>query len=177
MQKRLIMLASYPRSGNTYLRTILWHCFKLPSASVYQQDLLGAKTLEKYVGHVEIAPGDCRTGPEKRGIQAVKTHKYPVDDTSAIYVVRDGRAASVSLWEFIHRKITLDELIEGGISTAPGPITSRHGGRGSVPAPCCCGTRTWRKICRSYWTRSAGIWASGSLRARCPTGTGSRISP
>jgi hypothetical protein len=113
MQKRLIMLASYPRSGNTYLRTILWHCFKLPSASVYQQDLLGAKTLEKYVGHVEIAPGELQNWSGKKGIQAVKTHKYPVDDTPAIYVVRDGRAASISLWEFTHRKITLDELIEG----------------------------------------------------------------
>ncbi len=113
MQKRLIMLASYPRSGNTYLRTILWHCFKLPSASVYQQDLLGAKSLEKYVGHVEVAPGELRNWPGKKGIQAVKTHKYPVDDTPAIYVVRDGRAASVSLWEFINRKVSLDEVIAG----------------------------------------------------------------
>lgn len=113
MQKRLVMLASYPRSGNTYLRTILWHCFKLPSASVYQQDLLGAKSLERYVGHVEIAPGELQNWPGKKGIQAVKTHKYPVDDTPAIYVVRDGRAASVSLWEFINRKISLDEVIAG----------------------------------------------------------------
>jgi len=113
MQKRLIMLASYPRSGNTYLRTILWHCFKLPSASVYQQDLLGARSLEKYVGHVEVAPGELQNWPGKKGIQAVKTHKYPVDDTPAIYVVRDGRAACVSLWEFINRKVSLDEVIAG----------------------------------------------------------------
>ena len=113
MQKRLVMLASYPRSGNTYLRTILWHCFKLPSASVYQQDLLGARSLEKYVGHVEVAPGELQNWPGKKEIQAVKTHKYPVDDTPAIYVVRDGRAACVSLWEFINRKVSLNEVIAG----------------------------------------------------------------
>jgi len=113
MQKRFIFLASYPRSGNTYLRTILWHCFKLPSASVYQQDLLGAQALADYVGHVEIAPGKLMDWPGKKGIQAVKTHKYPADDRPAIYVVRDGRAASVSLWEFTYRKISLEQVIEG----------------------------------------------------------------
>lgn len=113
MQKRYIHLASYPRSGNTYLRTILWHCFRLPSASVYQQDLLGAKALEDYVGHVEIAPGELQRWPGKKGIQAVKTHKYPGDDRPAIYVVRDGRSACVSLWEFTFRKIPLGQVIEG----------------------------------------------------------------
>jgi hypothetical protein len=113
MQKRFIHLASYPRSGNTYLRTILWHCFKLPSASVYKQDLLGAKALEDYVGHIEVAPGDLKNWAGKKGIQAVKTHKYPADDRPAIYIVRDGRAACVSLWEFTYRKIPLAQVIEG----------------------------------------------------------------
>jgi hypothetical protein len=113
MQKRIVFLASYPRSGNTYLRTILWHCFKLPSASVYQQDLLGSKALAEYVGHVEIAPGELRHWQGKKGIMAIKTHKYPADDRPAIYVVRDGRAACVSLWEFTYRKISLAEVIEG----------------------------------------------------------------
>ena len=48
-----IWLASYPRSGNTFLRTILWHCFGLRSASVYPQDLGGNRALEGYVGHIE----------------------------------------------------------------------------------------------------------------------------
>jgi len=33
-----VWLASYPRSGNTYLRAILWTCFGLRSASVYADD-------------------------------------------------------------------------------------------------------------------------------------------
>jgi len=42
-QKDIIWLASYPRSGNTYLRTMLWHCFGLRSASIYPNDLGGNK--------------------------------------------------------------------------------------------------------------------------------------
>lgn len=48
-----IWLASYPRSGNTLLRTILNHCFGLKSASVYTKDLGGNEKLETYVGHIE----------------------------------------------------------------------------------------------------------------------------
>ena len=36
-----IWLASYPRSGNTLLRTILNHCFNLKSASFYFSDFKG----------------------------------------------------------------------------------------------------------------------------------------
>jgi hypothetical protein len=80
---------SDPRNGNTCLRTILWHCFGLPSASLYQRDRLVVQALEDYVGQVEIAPGN-------KVIQAVMTRLYPAHDPPAMYVVRNGRAAGVA---------------------------------------------------------------------------------
>ena len=47
--RHVVWLASYPRSGNTFLRTILWHCFGLRSASVYPKDLGGNRALEAVI--------------------------------------------------------------------------------------------------------------------------------
>ena len=38
-----LFLSSYPRSGNTFLRTVLYQCFNLKSRSVYGKDLGGKK--------------------------------------------------------------------------------------------------------------------------------------
>lgn len=109
---KFVWLASYPRSGNTFLRTILWHCFDLPSASVYPNDLKGNKDLEEYVGHIEQGPNGEIPFLENC-IPLIKTHKHPTNDYPAIYVVRDGRAASVSLWKFYDWDLSLDAVIEG----------------------------------------------------------------
>ncbi len=45
---QVIWLASYPRSGNTLLRTVLYQCFGIQSASVYPNDLGGNKALQSY---------------------------------------------------------------------------------------------------------------------------------
>lgn len=119
-QKNIIWLASYPRSGNTFLRTILRQCFGLRSASIYQNDLGGNKILEEYVGHIE---NDEKNNIQfdKLDIPLVKTHNLNYDDHPAIYVIRDGRKAVVSLWQFDliddgryqHGSISLEEIIEG----------------------------------------------------------------
>src|SRR5882672_2574662 len=44
-----VWLASYPRSGNTYLRAILWSCFGLQTGSVYPDDL--SLDVSQHVGH------------------------------------------------------------------------------------------------------------------------------
>jgi len=46
----------------------------------------------------------------------IKTHKYPSDTKRAIYVIRDGRAATASLWNFYRRRIRLESIIEGRTS-------------------------------------------------------------
>ncbi len=108
----IVWLASYPRSGNTFLRTVLWQCFGLPSASYYPNDLGGKKALEEYVGHIERESNNEIRFP-KNSIPLVKTHEYPTDEFPAIYVVRDGLAASVSLFEFYKGGIPLRSIIEG----------------------------------------------------------------
>jgi hypothetical protein len=106
--RELVWLASYPRSGNTFLRTILWQCFALHSASIYPGDLDGNRKLEEYVGHIEHG----QRFPED-SIPLVKTHEQAEDKNPAIYVIRDGRAASVSLWRFWNRSLPLEAVIEG----------------------------------------------------------------
>lgn len=108
----VIWLASYPRSGNTFLRVLLWHCLGLRSGSFYANDLGGKKPLEHAIGHVEHAtPGKLRF--QKGELQLVKTHASCNDERRAIYIVRDGRAATASLWRFFGGKYPLSQVIEG----------------------------------------------------------------
>jgi len=108
----MIWLVSWPRSGNTFLRTILWNCFRLKSASIYPQDLGDNRKLALQIGHVEhneinkssFMPGDPIL---------VKTHEHPTDDKPAIYVIRDGRPACVSLWKFYNKATPLSVIISG----------------------------------------------------------------
>jgi hypothetical protein len=109
---RIVWLASYPRSGNTFLRTVLRHCFDLRSASVYPQDLGGNRALEEYVGHIEHGP-QMYEQLRVNGLSLIKTHEYPKDSNPAIYIVRDGRAACVSLWRFYQNAIPLETVVEG----------------------------------------------------------------
>lgn len=110
--RHFIWLASYPRSGNTLLRTILWHCFGLRSASLYPLDLGGNRALEEHVGHIEHGPR-IKDRLRENGVALIKTHERPQDGNPAIYVIRDGRAAAVSLWRFGGKAIPLEAVIDG----------------------------------------------------------------
>lgn len=109
---QVVWIASYPRSGNTFLRTILWQCFGLPTGSVYPNDLGDKKELKEYVGHLDYDSDGQIRFPEN-SLPLVKTHEPPRDGNPAIYIVRDGRAACVSLWNFYKGKISLAKVIEG----------------------------------------------------------------
>ena len=109
---KITWLASYPRSGNTYLRTILFNCFGIKTASIYPNDLGGNKTLENFVGHIEHNQNKTITF-QKDSIPIIKTHKLNQDDNRSIYIIRDGRAASVSLWNFYGKKIPINDIILG----------------------------------------------------------------
>ncbi len=111
MSVRFIWLASYPRSGNTLLRTVLHQCFGLLSASVYPNDLGGNKELESYVGHIEHNANGTAHFPSD--VTVIKTHELPHDERDAVYIVRDGRATCVSLWEFYGRRLPLEAIISG----------------------------------------------------------------
>ena len=109
---KLIWLASFPRSGNTMLRTILFHCFGLRSASLYPDDLDGNKNLEKHVGHIEHGL-DGKINFPTGSKPLVKTHEHPNDEKPAIYVVRDGRNVCMSMWHFYKKEMSLESIITG----------------------------------------------------------------
>lgn len=110
-----VWLASYPRSGNTYLRAILWSCFGLRSASVYADDLRGDLIVAQRVGHFEGA-AHGQFSPDFLRLPLVKTHEWPVDNRKAIYIVRNGRDCCRSLREFLRASgydVDLDAIIAG----------------------------------------------------------------
>ena len=107
-----IWLASYPRSGNTLVRTILFHCFNLKTGSVYSQDFGENKKLEEYVGHIEQNADRSISFPEGN-LPIIKTHALHKGDNSSIYIVRDGRAVAASFWQFTNPKVPMRNIIDG----------------------------------------------------------------
>lgn len=93
----IIWLASWPRSGNTFVRVILWHCFGIRSGSLFDETAtINAPDIRDQTG-CSTDENDLNT----RGIVFVKTHRADSDKLRAIYIIRDGREACVSSWRFL----------------------------------------------------------------------------
>ncbi len=86
----LIWLASYPRSGNSFTRSILERCLGV------------AITHAIYPGEYgEVSTSDLeafRLSPESF---FVKTHERPCDQSPALYIYRDGRDSLISYAHFL----------------------------------------------------------------------------
>lgn len=100
----IIWLASYPRSGNTFLRIVVDRLYGRGTSTVYPVD----GVLKRLGGHVVTAEEAGLSLAEMRAssdVHFVKTHRrrdYDVCDAdAALYVVRDGRDALVS---FAHQR-------------------------------------------------------------------------
>mgnify|MGYP002877156765 CR=1 FL=1 len=107
----LVLLASYPRSGNTLLRTILKNCFNLRSASIYPKDLGGNTLLESYVGHIE---GMNRASQSNQKVNLVKTHEMDLYKLiPSIYVSRNGYDVLKSCWSFWDGEISPLDIAAG----------------------------------------------------------------
>ena len=97
----IVWLASYPRSGNTLLRTVLKQTMDLDSYSDEGiKPVVGlTDKAKKEFGHIALPkPWDefYREATESPKLHLVKTHLPPRDAQPAIYVVRDGRRSIVS---------------------------------------------------------------------------------
>ena len=85
----MIWLASFPRSGNTFFRNILFEVYGIESSTYHRE-------------------GDYPVDPDYMNFHVVKTHLQPgdIDPTDpsipAVYLVRDGRDSIVSISH--HRK-------------------------------------------------------------------------
>ncbi|HPR05664.1 MAG TPA: sulfotransferase domain-containing protein [Denitromonas sp.] len=101
----IIWLASYPRSGNTLLRTMLKQSMDMDSYSDEPppKSIGFSKNIERQFGHLDYAGSwdsfyDLATTSD--AIFFVKTHLPPRDQQPVIHVVRDGRRSIFSYWRY-----------------------------------------------------------------------------
>jgi hypothetical protein len=93
----IVWLASYPRSGNTFLRIVLHRLYDVPTYSVYEDDDPVAQRVGPTIVGYRPKPADRKLMADGPEVHFVKTHKRrKTDGHPAIYLVRDGRDAVVS---------------------------------------------------------------------------------
>lgn len=108
----ILWIASFPRSGNTDARTILFHCFGLKSTSIHPGEFRTNPESAHYAGHIERSDdGVVEFGDQ--AIRPIKTHGRPQGSGKAIYVIRDGREAIRSLSVFYGNQPPLAKIIGG----------------------------------------------------------------
>ncbi|MEZ5586072.1 MAG: sulfotransferase domain-containing protein [Sedimenticolaceae bacterium] len=101
----IIWLASYPRSGNTLLRTMLKKTLNIDSYSdePSPKSIGFSKDLEREFGHLDFEgswDSFYAWATTSDSIVFVKTHLPPRDQQPVIYVVRDGRRSIVSYQKY-----------------------------------------------------------------------------
>ena len=118
----IIWLASYPRSGNTLLRTICKHCFNIYS---YADEPINResefRSNPELIGHQEYKGNwqdFYQQASQSEKFFLIKTHLPPIDNQPFIYIVRDGRSAIKSYKKFFknynNKQVSLVRLILGG---------------------------------------------------------------
>ena len=120
----IVWLASYPRSGNTLLREILWQTMGLRSTSDDKLNIPVSGSFREAAGDVEYA-GTWEDFYQRAAASAerhlIKTHRPPRDGAKAIYVVRDGRSSCDSYFHyqksyFPAAHTTLADVIVGDVA-------------------------------------------------------------
>ena len=123
-------LASYPRSGNTLLRTLLKRCFNLNSHSIYSDQEFPDPVLQWLVGEEPVGDNPHQFVAEalREGRNLfVKTHELPPPDHHpAIYVMRDGRSAVVSHTHYLRDHFGHDLSFADVIAGRMGTTWSQH---------------------------------------------------
>jgi hypothetical protein len=118
----IIWLASYPRSGNTLLRTVFKRCLGLDSYADEEIHVESPiRSDSSLIGHRELpASWDSfyEEAARSSSTYLVKTHLLPRDDQRYVYVVRDGRSAVKSYRKYYERYVpghrpNLYQLIAG----------------------------------------------------------------
>jgi Sulfotransferase domain len=100
----IILLPSFPRSGNTYFRIVANVLYGTKSGSVYDRSDVAwtsdeaSREIASLVGH--LPPSEWQTS---NAVTLLKTHELPDagDARPAIYLVRDGREVLVSYAHYV----------------------------------------------------------------------------
>ena len=94
-----VMLASYPRSGNTWIRYLLSYLFS-------DQDRIHREDLNQYVPDLHEIGWDHVLAVQAR---VLKTHDYPHNSyRHAIYVIRDPRDVAISYYNRMKNREEID---------------------------------------------------------------------
>jgi hypothetical protein len=113
----IIWLASYPRSGNTFLRTVMHSVFGIQTTSIPPET--GDSPLASAIGNYDPGTCDLAALAADEKTHFVKTHELPADDSPAIYIIRDGRASIATYCHFLRGpgkyQAALPDLIMGRI--------------------------------------------------------------
>jgi len=112
----IIWLASYPRSGNTFLRIILNNIFNIKTYSVYNdlKDIESHIETKATVGHI-LLPKDFNIESARNSGEDyfIKTHKHPSSITDkVIYIIRDGRNSICSYYHYRNEYNTAPPLVD-----------------------------------------------------------------
>ena len=95
----IVWVASFPRSGNTFLRIVLKHLYGVRTSVVYDYDGVAERVGAELVGFAE-RPAPFEAMRDSGEVHFVKTHRRRDNGTGpadpAICLVRDGRDALVS---------------------------------------------------------------------------------
>lgn len=91
----IVWLASFPRSGNTFFRMLLFYKYGIPTTSIYNEPDLVEIGATEAVGHYSLPKPIPELANENK-MYIIKTHELPTDNYPTIYLVRDGRDALVS---------------------------------------------------------------------------------
>ena len=96
-------IAGAPHNGSTFIRQIIKKCFGVMSYSRYYEEELdflfpGGSAFSR--AYLENEPIRLRWLKEHKKTVIIKTHEIPVDNSPAIFVVRDGRDAVTAVSNF-----------------------------------------------------------------------------
>ncbi|GLY96154.1 hypothetical protein Acsp02_34090 [Actinoplanes sp. NBRC 103695] len=95
----IVWVASFPRSGNTFLRIVLHRLYGVRTSTVYDVDGVAERLGKDLIGFTD-RPGslsEMRATDELHFVKTHRQHDADVDeDDRAICLVRDGRDALVS---------------------------------------------------------------------------------
>ncbi|RTL88443.1 hypothetical protein EJV44_23340 [Ancylobacter aquaticus] len=121
----LAWLASYPRSGNTLVRTILNQCLDIGTRSMHgdgDNRIFNTSELQRIVGHQSSDVPDMAqlaAARQTRAWTVVKTHEMPPTDDKSIYIVRNGISSMASYYHFLkdfeHVELDIRSIIRGDV--------------------------------------------------------------
>jgi hypothetical protein len=122
----IVWVASFPRSGNTFLRILLNRIYGIETSTIYDVDGVADRVGAELVGAID-RPSDLATLRAGDEVHFIKTHRSRDPDVAdvdrAICLVRDGRDAVVSWARLNSTPATYESELKAKILNRTGTST------------------------------------------------------